>query len=270
MSRPRIAGRDQAPFEDDYRGFELDEDESARGPLILVLALGVLVIFGGVVWNTYRQGVRPDGAVLPTVLAESPDFKRVPDDPGGEIVPHVDKRFYDDMDGRERPVTAEPAVARIAVPASPESLSGGPPTDLRPAPPPETAQQQAPDDAPGNGALAETVTDIVEPAPRPLPAPEPIVPLVTAPEFAFAPEGDFFVQLAAFRSDEAAEAAWKRLSESSPELFRDAGKHIQRADLGANGVFYRLRVGRFADKSEAGSFCEALKKNGANCIVVTG
>lgn len=267
MSRPRIAGRDHAPFEDDYRGFELGDDEAARGPLILVLALGVLVIFGGVVWNTYRQGVRPDGAVLPTILAESPDYKRVPAEPGGDEVPHTDKRFYDDMDGRQRPATAEPAVARIVVPTDPDALIGGPPVDLRPV---EPAEAPTPDPDLESAGLAEGATDVVSTPERALLAPEPIRPLASAPRFAFEPTGEFYVQLAAFRTDEAAENAWKRASASAPDLFRDAAKHIQRADLGASGVFYRLRVGRFADRSEAGSFCEALKATGANCIVVTG
>jgi hypothetical protein len=45
---------------------------------------------------------------------------------------------------------------------------------------------------------------------------------------------------------------------------------IQRADLGSEGVFYRLRVGAFADRSEASAFCDAVKEAGANCIVVNG
>jgi hypothetical protein len=31
-----------------------------------------------------------------------------------------------------------------------------------------------------------------------------------------------------------------------------------------------LRVGGFAEKSEATAFCDALKATGDNCIVVTG
>ena len=54
---------DFGPYEEEYRGFEIRDDETARGPLILTLAIGVLIVFAAVVWNTYRQGVRPqDGA----------------------------------------------------------------------------------------------------------------------------------------------------------------------------------------------------------------
>jgi len=78
------------------------------------------------------------------------------------------------------------------------------------------------------------------------------------------------VQIAALRSEEAAETAWKRVTASAPELYYGATKIIQRADLGSEGVFYRLRVGAFADRSEASAFCDAIKDAGANCIVVNG
>ena len=88
--------------------------------------------------------------------------------------------------------------------------------------------------------------------------------------FAFAAEGGYLVQIAALRSEEAAESQWKRVTASAPELYHGATKMIQRADLGSEGVFYRLRVGAFADRSEASAFCDAVKEAGANCIVVNG
>jgi cell division protein FtsN len=63
---------------------------------------------------------------------------------------------------------------------------------------------------------------------------------------------------------------WRKSSSEHPDLYRGAGKRIQRADLGAKGVFYRLRVGGFSQKTEADAFCDALKAEGDNCIVVTG
>ena len=69
MDRQSSQGQDYTPFDDDYLGFDAREEEAARGPLILTLAIGVLLIFGAVVWNPYRQGVRPEGEGLPSVLA---------------------------------------------------------------------------------------------------------------------------------------------------------------------------------------------------------
>ncbi|MBA3067151.1 MAG: hypothetical protein FP825_01560 [Hyphomonas sp.] len=268
MGRASSHGEDYAPFDDDYRGFDVREEETARGPLILTLAVGVLLIFGAVVWNTYRQGVRPDGEGLPSVLAEAEPFKQVPADPGGLSVPNTDKRFYDEMDATARDPVIEPPPSAPLELAGAGVLSGGEPTQLRRGP-------------------AEPVTELTETpaapaaeiAPRPLPAAvSPPVP-ETAPaaepqgphaRFAFTPDGSFLVQIAALRSEEAAETAWKRVTNSAPELYFGATKIIQRADLGSEGVFYRLRVGAFADRSEASAFCDAIKEAGANCIVVNG
>ena len=86
MGRYRDGGADYSPFEDDYRGFEIRDDETARGPLILALAIGVLLVFGAVVWNTYRQGVRSNGAGIPSVIADNTPYKRAPEERGGATV----------------------------------------------------------------------------------------------------------------------------------------------------------------------------------------
>lgn len=275
MSRRDMAGEDYGPFDDDYRGFDVREDETARGPLILALAIGVLLIFGGVVWNTYRQGVRPPTEGLPRVLAEPQPFKSLPDDPGGKPILHTDKKFYDAIDGSSRePETAQAPAGRTAPPES-QILAGAPPRDLRPTAPgslPAETVQTAPsaqpvDEAPAPRPAAETpqlAAVTTRPAEQIQPAPE------VRARFTFAEDGPFLVQIAALRSEEAAETAWRRVTASAPELYHGAKKRIQRADLGSEGVFYRLRVGAFTERAEAVAFCEAVKEAGANCIVVTG
>lgn len=276
MGRYREDDRDYSPFEDDYRGFDVREDETARGPLILALAIGVLLVFGAVVWNTYRQGIRDNGAGIPSVIADKQPYKRAPEDREGVAVPDTDKRFYDQMDDSDRPVLEESQTADLQTREA-DLLQGGPPIELRPG-----REGVEPDDEQVR-ALAdlESMPEDEEEPLRSVPAnpvpsaPEPTLQsrpeaVAAAPEFTFSNSGSFLVQLAAFRSQDAAESAWSDLNRKKPELFGSATKHIQRADLGAKGVFYRLRVGSFADRSDASEFCDAVKAAGDNCIVVTG
>lgn len=276
MGRYREDDRDYSPFEDDYRGFDVREDETARGPLILALAIGVLLVFGAVVWNTYRQGIRDNGAGIPSVIADKQPYKRAPEDREGVAVPDTDKRFYDQMDDSDRPVLEESQTADLQTREA-DLLQGGPPIELRPG-----REGVEPDDEQVR-ALAdlESMPEDEEEPLRSVPAnpvpsaPEPTLQsrpeaVAAAPEFTFSNSGSFLVQLAAFRSQDAAESAWSDLNRKKPELFGSATKHIQRADLGAKGVFYRLRVGSFADRSDASDFCDAVKAAGDNCIVVTG
>ena len=137
---------DFGPVDDDYRGFDLQEEETARGPLILALAAGVLIVFAGVVWNTYRQGVRDGASDIPFISADSQDYKRRPEEAGGADMPGLDTRFYDEMDGLAReaespprdPQAASAADQRIAqgpagqAAADDMLLQGGPPLELRP------------------------------------------------------------------------------------------------------------------------------------------
>jgi cell division septation protein DedD len=83
-----------------------------------------------------------------------------------------------------------------------------------------------------------------------------------------APGGGFVVQIAALRSEGAADAAWDRLARRDAALFAGASKDIQRADLGPKGVYHRLRAGYFADRAEAARFCDRVKTLGQECIVV--
>ncbi|MEP0316081.1 MAG: SPOR domain-containing protein [Hyphomonas sp.] len=278
MGRHRDNGRDYAPFEDDYRGFDVREDDSTRGPLILALAVGVLLVFGAVVWNTYRQGVRDNGAGIPSVIADKEPYKRAPEDREGVAVPDTEKRFYDQMDDSER---SEEQGVDYADRGSLEgdALQGGPPIELRPGlegAEPDDAQVRAladletmPEDE--EETLRVVPTNPVAQAPAPAPVPRSLpVPAEPGPQFAFTSDGVYQVQLAAFRSQDAAETAWAKMNSAKPDLYRNGQKRIQRADLGAKGVFYRLRVGSFAERADASEFCDAVKAGGDNCIVVTG
>lgn len=286
-------GYDPADFgqavDDDYRGFEIGEEETARGPLILALALGVLIVFAAVVWNTYRQGVREEGGKVPVVAAEAEPFKLRPAEAGGHVVPDIHRRIFDEFeqapaDSDDMLLGEDVRVAEVhKVPPS-ELGQGGPPLELHPG--------AAADSDPATGmpnaladqvrALAELEARADEPGeievaaladPRPARTPEPVLipdpPSPSASErFGFSPDGLFMVQVAAFRSRDAAETAWQRALATKPALYGGAAKDIQRAELGARGVFYRLRAGAFASRGEARAFCEALKAAGDECIVV--
>jgi len=273
------------------RDFQVREDAGGRGPLILALAGGVLVVFGAVVWNTYSQGVRTSEGELPVLLAEKSEYKTK--GPGAQVAPDEPRRVYRQIETLPEEAVV-PARANVAVaPAERDvRLAGEPPMDLRPgsdpepeaaAPPPagdETAAVVDPAPAEiGNAApkaadettLAEAPsirTRRLERAPDIAVEPAPAASEPAAPRFSFSSEGNYLVQVAALRSEAGAEAAWSKLSVQYDDIFNGASRYVQRADLGAKGVFFRLRAGRFQDRSEAVSFCDALKADGGSCIVV--
>ena len=75
------------------------------------------------------------------------------------------------------------------------------------------------------------------------------------------------VQLVAAGTAAAAQAAWDRLSRTHAALLGDLPHRVERADLGARGVFYRLRVGPLADGASARRLCRDLKARGVACWI---
>ncbi|MEM7328335.1 MAG: SPOR domain-containing protein [Pseudomonadota bacterium] len=262
---------DFGPYEDEYRGFEIRDDETGRGPLILVLALGVLLIFAGVVWNTYRQGVRPTEGGLPVIAADDVPYKRSPDQRGGVEVAGQDKAYYDSMDGLGDPAVQKTGARNpIDIRRRDPVLAGGPSqatgTESAPELPPI---EMVEDDAPQSDPIQlANVQPVPERAPARLPVAEVETPEVVSSASRFAASGSFQVQLSALRSREAAQSAWTGLQRTAPDLFVGANLDIQRADLGAKGVFFRLRVGSFADREAATGFCSDVKAAGKDCMVV--
>jgi cell division protein FtsN len=75
------------------------------------------------------------------------------------------------------------------------------------------------------------------------------------------------LQLGAFDSQELANSTWAAFR-ARYAMAANWASDVQRADLGAKGVVYRLRVGRFADRTAATDACVQLKAAGANCFVI--
>ncbi|MEM0985206.1 MAG: SPOR domain-containing protein [Pseudomonadota bacterium] len=305
------------PSSDDYRGFDLsEEEETARGPLILALVLGVLVVFAAVVWNTYRQGIREPGEV-PLIRADPAPYKTAVDDQDVPPIEGLGETVLEQFDAAPgdgalglRPRDAQVAESQGADAGAPAgtsegTLQGGPAIDLTDrlgsasgaidSPTPREDQlralaQLALDELGDRSATApETIDELDAPLPSSSDpdanapdasatapeAPKEAAPYVDAQSQTSVaaaegldPDGAYLVQLAAFRSAEAAETGWANLTRTHSGLFAGTEKQVQRADLDARGIFYRLRAGAFETRSDATAFCDALKADGGDCIVV--
>lgn len=82
-----------------------------------------------------------------------------------------------------------------------------------------------------------------------------------------APETPFGVQVASQKSRADAEKAFAALKRKFPALLGNVTPTIVSADLGAKGVYYRVRVPA-RSSSEANALCTSLKSAGGSCFVV--
>ncbi|MDP2125732.1 MAG: SPOR domain-containing protein [Parvibaculum sp.] len=243
------------PDVEDYATFD-DDGGRRRGPLMLLSIVALLAVFAGVVFLAYRQGDVKSG-IPPILRADGEPTKEVPLNPGGKKFPHQDAGIYDRLGGE---TSAGRGEAEQLLPPAEEPLAIDRPADISPR------DQQAMD------RLAEAIDsaplDAVVPGPTaPADPPEPAVspaPTETEPQASAA--GSHVVQLAAFRDEAAARDAFSKLKVKYPDLLGGLGADIQRADLGAQGIYYRLRAG-FLDKADADALCAKLDAQGQGCFV---
>ncbi len=243
--------------EDDYYTYDAtdDEDEGRRRPIVVLAIIALIVVFAGVVFFAYKQGLKQGAQDNPPVIrADDSPTKVAPLNPGGMKIPHQDRSVYDRMSGSGEsdglpdtehllPKAEEPIAMQPAAPAVPPA-----PTDVQPAPvsPVETTPPTSP---------------AVTQAPAASATPEPQPPTKAASAAA----GGYVAQLAAFRDEASARTEFRNLQKKFPSLV-GMTPDIQKADLGDKGIYYRLRAG-YLDKSVAQTLCTELKAKGQACLV---
>ncbi len=131
------------------------------------------------------------------------------------------------------------------------------------APPPmaqKTAQPTKPNDMElADAAVPAVGTHAAQPAPSaPMPA--------SAPSSSGA--AGFRVQVGSYASEDQAHSQASVIVGKHAALLSGLTQDIEKADLGAKGVYYRLRFGPFGSRDDAASKCSELKSSGQDCIVV--
>ena len=91
----------------------------------------------------------------------------------------------------------------------------------------------------------------------------------SAPAPAAAPAGGGYrVQLANSRSQADAKALWKQVQGKNSQL-ASVQPQIEKVDIGSFGTFYSLKVGPYASQSQSTKVCNALKRSGTDCSIVS-
>jgi cell division protein FtsN len=216
---------------------------------VIVISLLVLAAFGGVVWLAYNNGVARGHADIPGVVAQNTAGEQPAAAPGSGAVPPKQIKIYQQQAGADEDMN-QTVVAPAATQPAEHALA------MRTQPVEEGAASAAP----------------AKPTPKPVAAatPKPVVVAPAKPPAALAvasaPAGAFVLQIGAYKSQSDADAAWKTYQSKHAALLAGFAQDVQKADLGDKGVWYRLRVGSFADKAAAAALCDRLKADGGACF----
>lgn len=232
----------------------------------------VIVVGGGVAWLVYdRTPAGPGSAEVPYVAADAGPEKIRPQQEGGIEVPNQDIRVYNELNGSKPAKESEVLLPPPEVPMTPPAVASAesqtaasaesqapteaaaipdapaPALDVAPAAG-TTAEPDATPAAASNGEAVATVT-----------VAEPVQTATTT--------GAFRIQLAAVKTNDAAQAAWKKMTKTHPDVLKGLKLNVVKVDRG-DGTLFRVQGGPFADRAAAETACGKLKQKSQACLVV--
>jgi cell division septation protein DedD len=177
--------------------------------------------------------VRPDGSVMAP-----------PEAPAGAAAPAEAP-----ADMQLAAAGPAPAQAAAAEPPAAEPAAETPPAPTAKPAPQQVAAAQA---APAKPKPVKPVTQTASITPAP----------------AAAAATKYVVQVGSKKNQTEALASFADMQQKYPALLASYRPMVQKADLGAKGVWYRLRIGPIADKTAATKLCGQLKSQGLpDCLV---
>jgi len=258
---------------------EDEEDEGSRAPLLLVIGLLVVAAFAGVVWLAYVHGVQRGREDAPRIIAAQPGPMKEAAGGAASSTPYTGLKVYQqpapaddeatDEDGPPQPpTTIAPAAKPAAVPGTapatanamtamttpkPAAMTTPKPAPAKPAPVKPEADERVATAPPATLKPAETTTTDLPP------------PVAAKPAPAASSGSTYVLQIGAYKSESDASAAWKAYQAKHP-LAGGYSSDIVKVDLADKGIWYRLRIGSFADKNAATALCDKLKADGGGCF----
>ena len=220
---------------------------------------------------------------IPIIRRPQTAIKIKPENPGGMDIPNQDKNIYNIVEKKEVDTTVvENLLPKPETPKLPDIVPEVVDVDANAtnldqivdevaADKPEAVKTEAKEAETGGNVpakpadlLAETAKPAVAEKAETSAKAEVKTIAEKAPVATVA--GGWQIQFIASKNKAAVEKLWTDLSSKYADL-KKMPHEIQTSDLGAQGMFYRLRAGSFADKAAAAQACAALKAKGLrDCI----
>lgn len=229
-----------------------------------------IVLAGIVGWFVLAPQYKHSSDEIPVIRRPQTAIKIKPENPGGMDIPNQDKDVYNIVEKKNIDnTTVENLLPTPEKPKLPDIVPDEPEVDVNAKNLDEIVDNVAGEKT--NISSEQEKNKIADKATK-----EPEKTLKTAKEEKksetktsapkVAENGAWQIQLIASKNKDSVEKTWNNLT-AKYSLLKSYTHEVQSADLGAQGMIYKLRAGSFADKAAAQSACAALKKQGLNdCI----
>lgn len=252
-----------------------------------------IALAGVVGWFVLAPQYAETEKEIPIIRRPQTAVKIKPENPGGMDIPNQDKNIYNIVEKKDvNNTVVENLLPKPETPKLPDivpeisdvnenadnldqivdevSSNKAPEIAEKTAPAAVDAPTASNSNVPAKPAdlLADNLADNIKTKPAAIEkAPAPLIKEEkTAAAAVPADAGGWQIQLIASKNKAAVEKTWVDLSSKYADL-KKMPHEVQTSDLGAQGMFYRLRAGSFADKAAAVQACNDLKAKGLrDCI----
>jgi sporulation related protein len=280
---------EQYPSDDEFGNAEEAGSKGINWVRVFGTSTAIIILagFAGGIWYAYDQGVKKGVQLAPPIIkADNAPIKIKPKEPGGMEIAHQDKKIFNVLKPEEEELKTEKLMAPVEeatkepqpveVPKglkkpAPEknvekliSKTQGTPKSESAMPAVKSPQivakaleKPAIDGADANSSKTVPVTKNTNATSTPL-------------QKAAAVSGEvkiYRVQLAAFRSRDAATKQWIALQKKHAELLGNLPHKIQTVKIEGKGQFFRLQAGQFEDRMQALDLCNKLKSEKQDCLI---
>ena len=252
-----------------------------------------IALAGVVGWFVLAPQYAETEKEIPIIRRPQTAVKIKPENPGGMDIPNQDKNIYNIVEKKDvNNTVVENLLPKPETPKLPDivpeisdvnenadnldqivdEVSSNKTSEIaeKTAPAAVDAPTASNSNVPAKPAdlLADNLADNIKTKPAAIEkAPAPLIKEEkTAAAAVPADAGGWQIQLIASKNKAAVEKTWVDLSSKYADL-KKMPHEVQTSDLGAQGMFYRLRAGSFADKAAAVQACNDLKAKGLrDCI----
>ncbi len=234
------------------------------GAFIALLAVGTISAF--VFWG------EAESDEIITISPTPTPVRIEPENPGGAVIPDVDKQIYNRINPNAEAARVEKLFPEPEKPVLPEIL-------IKQVVPEEKFVPL--EEVKGIRPFEETEavkTSIVIVEEEPVAPKKEVLVLPTAQKKTTSATktvkkeekttGKWRVQLVSSSKKASAEKAWADISKKHKALLSDMSHEIVSATISGKGTFYRLQVGQFASRDMAVSLCSKLKARKQECVPV--
>lgn len=227
--------------------------------LKIIIGTGFIIVFSLIIWAAWPDSQGNSDESVPIVRADTSAYKVEPEDRGGMPIPNKDSTIFEAMERHSEPEKkVESLLEDTEQPLKKEEIF---------------VEEKG---------VEQSVVEIVEEKPV-IVETKPISPVIEEkkvdviatlkkdagtdkPKEKAVAKGNTYIQLASVKSDADAKAKWTQLKSKYASL-QSLNLRVNRVDLGAKGIFFRVQAGPMSADSAA-STCAKVKSAGGDCLVV--